>query len=256
MVVRLVRDAGAEVGDDGESEDLHGHVIGDHRLPHRGHTYLISTEHADHPHLGGRLVGWTHHAEIHALLKGNVLARGQFQRETAQARTIHLGLIREARTHRGIVRAHQRVHTSEVDVIGHHNQIPNLVAGVDAASRVGEDDLAHSHGTGEPHVVHRRVHTVTLVAMNAAIEGQQELVVHWHREQPATVSRYTRRRHPRHLSVGQHNYTSYSIEHLAEPTTQHDGLGVLAIAKGRVGSLNRILKLTHLSPHCCRVTAV
>ena len=139
-------DAGGHVGDEGDAEDFEAHVAGDDGLVDGGHADEVGAEGAEGADLGGGLEAGAEDGEVDAFGEVEALAGGLFDGEGAEARGVGGGHVEETLAgagdggEAGFVGAEGGVGSGEVDVVGDGDERALLVAGVDAAGGVGDDE--------------------------------------------------------------------------------------------------------------------
>ena len=79
-------DASGHVGDEGDAEDFEAHVTGDDDFVDGGHTDEVGTEGSEGADFGWGFEGWAEDGEIDSFGEREVLARGLFDSQGAEAR--------------------------------------------------------------------------------------------------------------------------------------------------------------------------
>ena len=165
VVERLAAQAGGEVGDQADAEDLHARLAGGDRLERGAHADQVPAHDAGHPDLGGGLVVGPGELDVDALVE----ARVDLLAQRAQARAVEVGEVDE-------VGADDRARAGEVDVVGDQHRLPGLPALLEAAAAVGQHDgRAAGRGRGTDRVDDRG-DALALVEVGAGEEDQQVAV--------------------------------------------------------------------------------
>ena len=165
MVERLAADAGGQVGDQADPEDLHAGLAGGDRLERGAHADQLAAEDAGHADLGRGLVVRAGELHVDALVE----ARVDLAAQRAQPRAVEVGQVDE-------VRADDRDRAGEVDVVADQHRRARRPGLLEAAAAVGEHDGAAAGRGRRTHAVHDGGDALALVVVGAAEEDQQARV--------------------------------------------------------------------------------
>ena len=139
-------DACGRVGDERDAEDFEAHVAGDDGLVDGGHADEVGAEGAEGADLGGGFEGGSEDGEIDAFGELEALACGLFYGEGAETWGVGGRHVEEALAgagdcgEAGLIGAEGGVGAGQVDMVGDGDEGALLVAGVDAAGGVGDDE--------------------------------------------------------------------------------------------------------------------
>ena len=140
-------DAGGRVGNERDAEYFKAHVAGDDGLVDGGHAYEVGAKSAEGADLCGGLERGTEDGEVDAFGELEALVDCLFDSEFAQCGGVGGGHVEEAlagagdRGEAGFVGAECGVGSGEIDVVGDGDEGALLVAGIDAAGGVGDDEV-------------------------------------------------------------------------------------------------------------------
>ena len=126
---RLVRDAGGQVGHQGDAENLQADVPGGDRVQRRRHADEVAAHALGHLHLGRGLVVRSAELHVDALVESRVDLAG----DRPQPGGVEVGEVDEGRT---LERRRRR----EVDVVPDEDRGPRPPGRVEAPAAVGEND--------------------------------------------------------------------------------------------------------------------
>ena len=162
VVERLAADAGGQVGDQADPEDLHARLAGGDRLEGGAHADQLAAEDAGHPDLGRGLVVRPGELHVDALVE----ARVHLAAQRAQPGAVEVGQVDE-------VRPHDRRAAGEVDVVADQHRRTRRPGLLEPAAAVGEHDGAAARLRRRTHAVHDRRDALALVVVGAAEEDQR-----------------------------------------------------------------------------------
>ncbi len=165
MVERLAGDAGGQVGDQADAEDLHAGLAGGDRLQGGAHAGQVAADGADHADLGRRLVVGAGELHVDALVERRV----DLAAHLAQPAGVEVGQVDE-------VGALDGGAAGQVDVVADQHRRAGRPGLLQAAAAVGQHDGAAARLGRRTHAVDDRRDALALVEVGAAEEHQQLLV--------------------------------------------------------------------------------
>ena len=168
-LIFLRQDARRHVGDAGNAQHLHAHVVGHDHFRHGGHAHHVGADGAQIADLRGRLVARPQHGRVHAFGQGDAQLRRPPAwpfRGTAASR---LRTCREsAARSESSFGPTSGIRALQVDVVGDQHQPAALERQVDAAGGVGEHHGAHAQAPQHAHAENHLRRRIAFVEMRAA----------------------------------------------------------------------------------------
>ena len=224
VVERLAAQAGGEVGDQADAEDLHARLARRDGLEGGAHADQVAAHDAGHPDLGGGLVVGAGELDVDALVE----ARVDLLAQRAQARAVEVGEVDE-------VGADDRARAGEVDVVGDQHRLAGLPALLEAAAPVGQHDRRAAGGGRRTDRVDDRGDALALVEVGAGEEDEEVLVTAADRADLAAVADDGRGAEAR--QVGRVDLGRGLAERVdgREPARAEDEGDVVALDAGQLG---------------------
>src|SRR5690554_3209961 len=164
MAERGGLDAGRQVRDEREPEDLHAGLARSDRLERCRHAQEVPTHRLGHHHLGGGLVVGAAVLHVDALVECRIDLVG----DVAEALRVEVGEVDEGGALKRGVRG-------EVDVVADQHRGAGRPVVLDAAGAVGQDHGLHASRGRSAHAVDDPAHAMAFVIVGASTDDERPL---------------------------------------------------------------------------------
>ena len=111
----------------------------------------------------------------------------------------------------------------EVDVVGDEHEVADLEVGVHAARRIAHKEVLDAQLIHDTHGEGHLLHVVTLVVVEAALQGHDLLAAQAAEDEFARVSLDCRHGEVGYVIVGEGYFHLYFLREAAQPRAEHDG---------------------------------
>ena len=222
MRQRLAGHARSGVGDQRDAGQPQARPARGDGLQHGRHADRIGAQGAEHAHLGRRLVVRPDEAGVDALLEPDALQPGRRVEASPEVGVPGIGQVGEARADAIGVGTEQWVEPGQVEVVGERHQGARRPGGVDAPSRVGEQDPWRAESSHEQDGLDHETRGMAFIQMQTTLEADDRHAPDLAQEQPAGMPRRRGRRPAREICERDDHRRLEPLGQAAEPGAQDD----------------------------------